>query len=178
MVDFCGDFGEESGESGFFVGGEAAEDEVGVADFLAEVVVSCAEAKAGKIGSMEVFGDGFETVVAAAAAFGAVAQGAKGQVEIITDDEDVFEGDFVEIGKLDDGAAGIVIEGLGFDEDLVAVFEPEGVVFGFLPGEIVDFGIKIKSEKAKIVAGEVVFWAGVAKADDEFHEDIIPWILE
>lgn len=62
---------------------------------------------------------------------------------------------------------------MGFDKNPVAVFEPEGVEFGFLPGEIFDFGIKIKCQEAEVVASEVVFWAGVAEADDEFHRYII-----
>lgn len=172
-VEVAGDTGEEVGEGGLFFGGEAAEDEVDVAKGAAEVVVAGAEAKAREIGGVERFGDGFETVVATAATFGAVARGAEGEVEIVADDEDVLEGDFVEIDELLDGAAGIVVESLGLDEDFVAGFEPEGVKLGFLPVEMVDFGIKIKGEEAEIVAREIVFGAGITEADDEFHEDII-----
>lgn len=173
LVNLLDNFGEEGRESGFFLGGKAAENEIDVAEFLAEFIVPGAEAKTRKIGSMERFGDGFETVVAAGAALGAVAEAAERQIKIITNDQDVFEGDFVEIGEFGDGAAGIVIESLGFDKDLIAVFEPEGVEFGLLPGEIFDFGIKIKRQEAEVMAGEVVFWAGVAEADDEFHRYII-----
>lgn len=62
---------------------------------------------------------------------------------------------------------------MGLDKDAVAVFEPEGAEFGLLPGEMLDFGIKIEGEKAVIMAGKIVFWTGVAEADDEFHEIII-----
>lgn len=122
FVDFLRDSGKEGGEGGFFLGSEAAKNEIDVAEFLAEFVVPGAEAETRKVSRMEVFGDGFEAVVAAAAAFGAIAKTVEGQVKIVADDKDVFEGDFVEIGKVDDGAAGIVVESLGFDEDFVAVF--------------------------------------------------------
>lgn len=168
-----GNFGKESGEGGFFLGGKAAEDEIDVAKFLAEFVVPCAEAKTWKIGGAEIFGDGFEAVVAAGAAFGAVAEAVERQVKIVADDEDVFERDFVEIDEFGDGAAGIIVKSLRFDEDLIAVFEPEGVELRFLPGEILDFGIKIKRQEAEVVASEVVFWARIAEADDEFHRYII-----
>lgn len=69
--------------------------------------------------------------------------------------------------------AGFVVESLRFEENAVAFFEPEGVEFGLFPGEIVDFGVKIEGEEAEIVAGEVVFVAGVAEANDEFHGVII-----
>lgn len=167
------DFGEKGGESGFFLGGKAAEDEIDITKFLAEFIVPGAEAKTRKISSMKIFGDGFEAVVAAGAALGAVAEAAERQVKIITNDQDVFEGDFVEIGEFGDGTAGIVIESLRFDKNPVAVFEPEGMEFGFLPGEIFDFGIKIKCQETEVVASEVVFWARVAETDDEFHRYII-----
>jgi len=119
---------------------------------------------------MEIFGDGLEAVVAAATAFGAVAETVERKIEVVADDEDVFEGDFVEIGEFGDGATRVVVKSLGFDEDFVAGFQPEGVELGLLPGfEVVNFGIKIEGEEAEVVAGEVVFWARVAEADDEFH---------
>lgn len=173
FVDFCGDFGEKSGEGGFFFGGEATEDEVDVAEFLTEGVVPCAEAKAWKVGCVEGFGDGFEAVVAATTASHAIAKTVERQVEIVADDENVLEGNFVKIDKFGNGATGIVVESLRFDEDFVAVFEPNGMEFGFLPVEIFNFSIKIEGEKAEVVASEVVFGAGVAEADDEFHEGII-----
>lgn len=42
-----------------------------------------------------------------------------------------------------------------------------------MPGEIFDFGIKIECQEAEVVAGEVVFRAGIAEANDKFHESII-----
>lgn len=36
-----------------------------------------------------------------------------------------------------------------------------------------NFGIKIKGEKAEIMASKVVFVPWIAKANDEFHRDII-----
>lgn len=112
---------------------------------------------------MEIFGDGLEAVVAAATAFGAVAEAAEREIEIVADDEDVFEGDFVEIDEFGDGATRVVVKSLGLDEDFVAGFQPEGVELGLLPGlEAVYCGIKIEGEEAEVVAGKVVFWAGIA----------------
>lgn len=173
MVDFLADGGEEGGESGLFFGGEAAEDEFDVAEGVAEVGVVGAEAETGEVGGVEVASDGFETVVAAAGAVEAVADFSEGEVEIVADDEEVARGEFVEVEEGTDGLAGFVVEGLGFDEEAVAVFEPEGIEFWFLPIKMVDFCVKVKSEKAEIVASKVVFVAGVAEADNEFHGAII-----
>ncbi len=156
----------------FFSGGEVAENEVDIADLGTQGVVG-AEAEAGESVGAEVGGDGFETVVAATTAFFAEAELTKVEVKIVAEDEDVFGRDFVEVSEGLDGFAGVVVEILGFDEEIFAVFEPERAHFGLLPGEIFDFGIKIEGEEAEIVASEVVFWAGIAEADDEIHKDII-----
>lgn len=71
---------------------------------------------------MEIFGDGLEAVVAAAAAFGSVAETVERKIEVVADDEDVFEGDFVKIDEFGDGATRVVVKSLGFDEDFVAGF--------------------------------------------------------
>lgn len=173
LVDFLADGGEEGGESGLFFGGEAAEDEFDVAEGVAEVGVVGAEAEAGEVGSVEVASDGFETVVAAAGTVEAVADFSEGEVEIVADDEEVARGEFVEVEEGTGGLAGFVVEGLGFNEEAVAVFEPEGIEFWFLPIKMMDFSVKVKSEKAEIVAGKVVFVARVAEADNEFHGAII-----
>lgn len=173
MVDFLADGGEEGGESGFFFGGEAAEDEFDVAEGVAEAGIVGAEAEAGEVGGIEVASDGFEAIVAAAGAVEAVADFSEGEVEIVADDEKVARGKLVEVEEGADGLAGFIVEGLGFDEEAVAVFEPEGVELWFLPIKMMDFSVKVKSEKAEIVAGKVVFVAGVAEANDEFHGVII-----
>lgn len=103
----------------------------------------------------------------------AVADFSEGEVEIVADDEEIARGEFVEVEEGADGLTGLVVEGLGFDEEAVAVFEPEGIEFWFLPIKMMDFCVKVKSEKTEIVAGKVVFVAGVAEADDEFHGVII-----
>lgn len=59
-------------------GGEAAEDEVDVADFLAEGVVAGAEAETAELIRIEVLEDGFEAVIGASGAMFAVADGAEG----------------------------------------------------------------------------------------------------
>lgn len=73
------------------------------------------------------------------------------------------------------GDAGIVVEVLRFNKDIIFVFEPQGVKLGFLPSEIVDFSVKIEGEEAEIVASEVVFVSGVPEADNEIHEANYNW---
>ncbi len=58
--------------------------------------------------------------------------------------------------------ARIIIEILWLDEDFLAVFAPNCPKFRLFPGELMSFGIKIQRQKPKIVAGKVVFVAGVA----------------
>lgn len=122
---------------------------------------------------MEMLRDGFEAIITSAGASEAIASGAEVELEVIAKDENIGRWDFVKMGESLDGLAGIIIKSLRFEEDLVAVFEPESVHFGLLPVEMVDFGIKIKRQKPEIMASEIIFWAGITEADDEFHEDII-----
>lgn len=116
-----------------------------------------------------MFTDRFEAVVPSAGAVSAVAQGAEWEVEIVANYQDILRGDFVEMHEGLDSYAGIIVVILGFDEDTVAVLEPEGTHFGLLPVDFLDFGVKIQRQKAEIVAGEVVFAFGIAEADDELH---------
>lgn len=142
-IDTGGDFGEEAGEGGFLVGGELTEDEVDVAEFLADFGIVSAEAKARKIGRFKVFRDGFETVIAAATAAFAEAEGAEIKVEIVAEDENIARGEFIKTEEIGDGETGFVVKSLGFEEDFIAGFEPEGAHFGLFPGQIMSFGIKI-----------------------------------
>lgn len=166
FVDGAADFAEEVGEEGFFLGSEAGEDEVDVAELCAELGVVSAEAEAGEIVGAEVVRNGFEAVVAATGAFGAVADGLERQVEIVADGEDVGGVDFVVIGEISDGEAGVVVEIAGFEENAVAIFEPDAVHFGVFPGEIVDFGIKIQGETAEIMARPVINISRVSESDN------------
>ena len=150
-----------------------SEDKVDVADLLTDGGVVGAEAKARELVGAKVSGDGFEAVVATAAAVFAVAKGAELKVKIIANHEDVLGSDLVEAGEGLDGLTGFVVEGLGFDEDGAPLFQPDGAEFGFLPAELMDFGVKIQRQKAEIVASEVVLVAWVAEADDETHGYII-----
>ena len=89
MVDFGGGGGEEGGEGGAFFGGEFGEDEVSVADFLAERGIG-AESEAGKLIGAEMFNNGFEAVVATGGAFFFEAESAEGESEVVADDQNVF----------------------------------------------------------------------------------------
>lgn len=108
------------------------EDKVDVADLGAERVIG-AEAEAGEVFGAEVGDDGFETVATAATAFFTEANLTKIEIEVVADDEDVFGRDFVKMREGLDGFAGIVIEVLGFDKDIVAGFEPECAKFRLFP---------------------------------------------
>ena len=121
-IDAGGDFSEKAGESGFFVRSELAEDEVDVAELLADFGIVGAEAEAGEIGGFELAGDGFEAVVPSAAAAFAEADLAKIEVKIVAEDENVARREFIEAHEIGDGEAGIVVEGLGLEEDFVAGF--------------------------------------------------------
>jgi len=117
----------------------------------------------------------FEAIIAGTAALLSGSEGAERQVKIVADNEDIRGGiEFVEFDEFGDGFADAVVEGLGFDKDNIICSGGVGEEFGFgFEGEIVDFGIKIESEKAEIVAGKVIFPAWIAKTDDEFHKHIV-----
>lgn len=143
FVDSLADFEEEIGEKLLFFGGEAREDEIDVAELRAKLVVVGAEAKPRKIFGAEVVCDRFEAVIAATGAFSAVADGLERQVEIVADGEDVGGVDFVVVGKIFDGEAGIVVKIIGFEENTVTIFKPDGVHFLIFPGEMVNLGIEV-----------------------------------
>lgn len=80
-----------------------------------------------------MFRNGLEAVVAGGRAVFAKTNLSEGQVKIIADDEDVAGGDFIEMSESLSWNAGIVVEALGFEEDVVLGFEPNGIIFVFLP---------------------------------------------
>lgn len=63
-----------------------------------------------------------------------------------------------------------------FNKDGIVGFVPEGVVFGLFPIKMMDFGIKIEQKEAEVVASEIIFWAGVAEADDEIHKIMVQYL--
>jgi len=93
-------------------------------------VVVATDTEARKIVGAEMFGDGLETIIAASSAGGAIAESAKRKIEIIADYKDIVRGDFVKIGESADGEAGFVVKSLGFNEDVLVVFDVFGVKFG------------------------------------------------
>lgn len=93
-------------------------------------IVITTDTEARKIVGAEMFGDGLETIIAASSAGGAIAESAKRKIEIIADYKDIVRGDFVKIGESADGEAGFVVESLGFNEDVLTVFDVFGVKFG------------------------------------------------
>ena len=146
-----------------------SEDEVDVADLLAYGGVIGAEAEARELVGAEMSGDGFEAVIAAAGPVFAVAKGAKSEVKVVANHENVLGGNLVKAGEGWDGLAGVVIEGLGLDEDGASLLQPDGAEFGFLPVKLMDFGVKIQRQEAEVMAGEVVLSARIAETNDEAH---------
>ena len=122
--------------------------------------------------------DGFETVVTAGGAVSAFADLPEGKIKIVTDNKNIFRFNFVKVCKGANRSADVVIKGLRFDNDSIALLFPDSVeLLVWLPFEVVNLEIKIERQKTEIVTSEVVFGAGVAKGDDEFHERIIPQSL-
>ena len=68
----------------------------------------------------------------------------KRQLKIITNYQNISRSDFIKMLIVRYSNARIVVKSLRLNQDTVAVFEPNSTVFLFLPGQIVDFGIKIQ----------------------------------
>lgn len=115
LFDASEDSLEDIGELFPLGGSEFAEDELCIAEGLADAMIICADTEAWEIASAEGGSDGFEAVVTAAGAFGAVADLAEVEVKIVADDEKVGGAEFVKMDEFLDGAAGIVIKILGFN---------------------------------------------------------------
>jgi len=161
---------------GFLLGGEGLED-VGFlrdgaggidADAETRVVLAGLAGEGGEVGDGGL--DVFEAVVAAGGAGGAEANGAGGQGDIVDDDEEVIEGDFVVGHGGGDGAAGEVHVGLGFEEeDFFAVEEDIGAK-GFMGaaevGSAVFLREGIEAHEADVVACAFVLGTGIAEADE------------
>jgi len=121
-----------------------------------------------------VFDNGFEAVAAAGGSGGAVAELAEGESEIVADDEDIFQGYFVEIDDGREGDAGEIVVRAGFNEESVVVLGyARGEFFAGSEGERMGASKKIESEEAEIVAGEVVLLAGVAEGENEVFHGVI-----
>ena len=167
LLELFGDFCKDFWEFLLFGIGEFGEDEVDVADFFPKFVVAGAEAEAWEVFRAEVGDDGFEAVVAAGGASCSFADGAKGEVKIVANCQNILGRDFVKVGKGFYTLANVVVESLGFDVDGVAGFFPDGTKFfmGF-PFATGDFEVKIEGEKAEVVTGEIVLCSGVAEGDD------------
>ncbi len=122
---------------------------------------------------MEGFGDGFEAVIPSTGTFFTKTQSAEWQVEIVANYENILRSDLVIMGEGLDGRAGSVVKSLGLDQEMIAGFRPGSVKLGFLPSKIMNLGVKIQSQKTKIMARKIILVSGIAEADDEFHRFII-----
>ena len=167
---------ENVGEGGLFGGSKMTEDEIDIAELLADGGVVRAETETGEILGAEAGGDGFQAVIAAAGAFDAETGFAERQVEIVANDRNMLGWNFVILCESLHSFAGVIIKNLGFEKNGIVGFVPEGVIFRLFPVKMMDFRIKIQEEKAEVVAGEVVFWAGITESDDKIHKIIVQYI--
>ena len=132
-----------------------------------EGVVPCAETETGEFVGAKRSDDGFEAIIATGRAFGAVASGAKIEVKIVTNDQNIRGGDFVIIHKGLDGSTGFIVVVLGFHEDKIACTAPDSPKARFvMPIKVVELKIKIKGQKAKIMPSKIILIARIAEPDD------------
>lgn len=99
VVDFGGNLLEEGGEPVLLGGGEMSEDEVDVAELLADGRITSTETKAGKILGLEMLNNRFEAVVPSTGAVFAVAEFAELEVKIITNHEEILRTELVKTEK-------------------------------------------------------------------------------
>ena len=134
-----------------------AEDEINISELGANGGIICTEAETGEVFGVEVGGDRLEAVVPAARAFSAETGFSERQVEIIADDGNIFWRDLIISRESLDGFARVIVKSLRFEENDIARFVPKGVVFGFFPVKMMDFGVKIKQKKAEVMSSKVIF---------------------
>ena len=136
----------------------------------------------GEVLASQLLDDGLDAVVAAGGAVLAQAQLAGLQGDVVKEDDDPGGGDLEEGGELQDAPAGEVHIGLGLEQEELA---GGGIDLGVeaLELQLVDldtqlFGDAVDGPEAGVVAGLLIFPAGIAQADDEpvslfFHSSII-----
>ena len=96
-------------------------------------------------------------------------------IEIVVQYDDISGGEFVEIEQSTDGAAGAIHKCGWFDEEIFLLADGTDGELGVETGlamkvfKIEMLAEEIKREKAGIVPGGCVLFAGIAEADDESH---------
>lgn len=96
-------------------------------------------------------------------------------VEVVVQDDQILDGELVEIQESADCAAGSIHEGGWFDEQIFLLADSSDGNLGMKSGfsmeafEIEMLAEKIKGKKAGIMSGRFVLLAGIAEADDESH---------
>lgn len=139
------------------------DDNLLVVDRVADADFEAAEGVSSQVGL-----DGFDAVVAAAAAFGADADEADGQVHVVLDYSDVFGGNVIEAGEGTYGPAAFVHVGCGFDDEdfftVEPVFRNHGIFFRFVEADVVVGCKPVRHHEAHVVSGVLIFLADVAKS--------------
>lgn len=135
-------------------------------------IVSHAETKAGEIGMPQCFDDVAESVVGAAAAFGAHAEGSRRKVDVIANHEDVFRRDVLVLHPVADCFAAEIHISRGKRQYEGAAFVPAFGNVGVAVGAKSDpqfFGDGINHFKTNVVPCAGIFVLRVAQTEnDEF----------
>ena len=130
-----------------------------------------ADFDAGEILGTQVGDDVLDAVVTAGGAGGPHPQLAHGEGHVIVDHQHMVGGNFVELRSLMDGFAGEVHIGLGLHHQALLAPEADDVIgrfeLHFVQFHVQLFRQQIHREKAHIVAGVLIFLAGIAQAHDE-----------
>ena len=98
---------------------------------------------------------------------------AKGQIEIIVDDDEITGGDRKEAEELSDSRAATVHESLRFDqEDLFPVRLPladQGVMLFLFNRDVIFRGDPIHNQETQVVPGPRIFPAWVTQTENNLH---------
>ena len=144
---------------------------LGTQDFPRIKIGTGADFDAGEILGAQVGDDVLDAVMTTGGAGGPHPQLAHGEGHVIVDHQHMVGGNFVELRSLTDGFAGEVHIGLGLHHQALLAPEADDVI-GRLELHFVQFHVQlfrqqIHREKAHIVAGVLIFLAGIAQAHDE-----------
>ncbi|MNX84031.1 hypothetical protein D3C86_1158110 [compost metagenome] len=151
-------------------------------DQMALARMADAHAAPAEVGA-QVADQAADAVLARCAAAGLHAEAARGQVDLVVEDDDLAGFDLVEARRLADRAAALVHIGLRFhqqdlDRAVGAVdlaFADDGLELGPLGTEAPAARDLVHGHEADVVAVLLVFGARIAEPCDDDHADLMPF---